>query len=171
MCKGIYRTAMRKKSLILFATLFLGVLFSVEATILAEKSKEIIFLTGSHVMSFSEQEMIYTPPAREDENTVYMIVDEYPRFQYSQGMRHFVDQNIIYPEKAISKHIEGVVLVNFVIERDGSISSPRIIRGIGGGCDEEVLRVVQLFPPARPGKIAGNPVRVSFTLPIRFELK
>ena len=66
--------------------------------------------------------------------------------------------------------IEGTVFVTFVIERDGSVTDVKILRGIGGGCDEEALRVVRNMPKCEPGKQRGKPVRVQFNMPIKFTL-
>ena len=67
-------------------------------------------------------------------------------------------------------NIEGLVLVSFVVEKDGNISNASVLRGIGGGCDEEALRVVARMPAWKPGQQGGKPVRVRYTLPMRFKL-
>ena len=67
--------------------------------------------------------------------------------------------------------IQGVVYVTFVVEPDGSISNVRVIRGIGGGCDEEAIRVVKMMPKWIPGNQRGKPVRVQFNMPIKFTLQ
>jgi protein TonB len=64
-----------------------------------------------------------------------------------------------------------VVYVTFVVEKDGSIGQARVLRGIGGGCDEEALRVVRSMPKWEPGIQRGKPVRVQYNLPFRFTLK
>jgi len=78
--------------------------------------------------------------------------------------------NIKYPEVARTSGITGTVYVQFVVEKDGSISDVKVVRGIGGGCDEEAVRVVKSMPRWKPGKQRGQPVRVYFTLPIEFKL-
>ncbi len=67
--------------------------------------------------------------------------------------------------------IQGTVYVTFVIETDGAVSHVKVLRGIGGGCDEEAVRVVTLMPDWKPGYQDGEPVRVQFNLPIRFILR
>ena len=67
--------------------------------------------------------------------------------------------------------IQGMVYVTFVVERDGSITDVRVLRGIGGGCDEEAIRVVSAMPKWTPGKQRGKPVRVQYNLPVRFTLQ
>ena len=72
---------------------------------------------------------------------------------------------------ARDKEIQGSVFVTFIVNKDGSINNPTILRGIGSGCDEEAIRVVKLMPNWEPGKIKGKPVPVQYNLPINFNLK
>jgi protein TonB len=67
--------------------------------------------------------------------------------------------------------IQGRVFVTFVVERDGSVTDVRVLRGIGGGCDEEAIRVVQNMPKWSPGKQRGKSVRVQYNLPVKFTLQ
>ncbi len=67
--------------------------------------------------------------------------------------------------------IQGRVYVTFVVETNGSITDVRLLRGIGGGCDEEAIRVVKMMSKWTPGKQRGKPVRVQFNLPVRFVLQ
>jgi protein TonB len=69
----------------------------------------------------------------------------------------------------LKEKAEGVVYISFVVERDGSIGSTEVLRGVGGGCDEEALRVVRAMPDWSPGRMDGVPVRVRYNLPIRFK--
>jgi TonB family protein len=82
----------------------------------------------------------------------------------------FVGENLDYPADARRKGIQGKVYVEFFIEKDGSITNPRIIQGIGGGCDEEVLRVISKSPKWNPGMQKGKSVRQRYTLPMIFSL-
>ena len=89
-----------------------------------------------------------------------------------QAMLQFIYDNIQYPEIARQEGIQGTVVVSFVVEKDGSITNPKIIRSIGAGCGEEVLRLVSLMTEKwTPGMQRGKPVRVQFNLPVRFKLK
>ena len=88
-----------------------------------------------------------------------------------EGMYKYLAENIKYPEQAKSEGIQGRVFVGFVIEADGSVTNAQVLRGIGGGCDEEALRVVEAMPNWTPGKQQGKPVRVQFNLPIIFKLQ
>lgn len=88
-----------------------------------------------------------------------------------QAMMKFVATNVQYPEEAKEKEISGRVLVGFIVEKDGSVNEVKIVRGIGGGCDEEAVRVVKAMPKWIPGKDKGKPVRVYYTLPLTFKLQ
>lgn len=100
------------------------------------------------------------------------VVDESP--EYPGGMEalyKYLAENIHYPEQAKNDQIQGRVVISFVVEKDGSISDAKVVRGIGGGCDEEALRVVNAMPKWTPGKMRGEVVRVNFNLPITFKLQ
>jgi protein TonB len=86
-------------------------------------------------------------------------------------MMKFIAENVKYPAMAREAGISGNVFVSFVVNRNGEISNVKILRGIGGGCDEEAIRVVRLMPSWIPGKQNGKPVPVQFNLPIKFILK
>ena len=106
-----------------------------------------------------------------DNDSVFQIVDQMPEFPGGmEAMMKFVASNVKYPEAAKDKNIEGRVFVSFVIEKDGSVSNVKVLRGIGGGCDEEAVRVVKSMPNWTPGKQKGEPVRVSFQMPFMFKL-
>lgn len=83
----------------------------------------------------------------------------------------YLAQNIQYPEQAKQENIQGRVVISFVIEKDGSIAEVQVLRGIGGGCDEEALRVVNAMPKWTPGKVRGENVRVKYALPVTFKLQ
>lgn len=100
------------------------------------------------------------------------VVDESP--EYPGGMEalyKYLAENIHYPEQAKNDQIQGRVVISFVVEKDGGISDAKVVRGIGGGCDEEALRVVNAMPKWTPGKMRGEVVRVNFHLPITFKLQ
>jgi periplasmic protein TonB len=86
------------------------------------------------------------------------------------GWNKYLSDNLKYPTQARRMGIEGTVYVAFVVNTDGSIQDVQVIRGIGGGCDEEAIRVVSAAPRWEPGKQRGKPVRVRMRLPIRFKL-
>ena len=75
-----------------------------------------------------------------------------------------------YPAAALEKGIEGTVYIAFIVEKDGSITNAKVIKGIGKPCDMEALRVIRAMPKWIPGTQKGNPVRVQFNMPIKFKL-
>ncbi len=97
------------------------------------------------------------------------VMPEFPGGE--QAMMKFVSENVQYPEKAKEKEISGRVLVGFIVEKDGSVNEVKIVRGIGGGCDEEAVRVVKAMPKWKPGKQDGKTVRVSYTMPFFFKMQ
>lgn len=109
--------------------------------------------------------------AQADSSEIFVVVEESPQFPGGEeGRVEYLQKNIIYPEKAEKNGIEGTVYVTFVVERDGSTSNVRILRGIGGGCDEVALEAVRNMPDWKPGKQKGRPVRVQFNMPLKFKL-
>ena len=97
------------------------------------------------------------------------VMPEFPGGE--QAMMQFVADNVKYPQEAIDKEISGRVMVGFVVEKDGSISDVKVVKGIGGGCDEEAVRVVNAMPKWKPGMDKGKPVRVSYMMPFTFKLQ
>lgn len=87
-----------------------------------------------------------------------------------QGWQNYLSQNLSYPNEAREKGIEGTVLVAFVVNTDGTVSNVEILRGIGGGCDEEVVRIIKGSANWTPGKEGGKPVRSRMRLPLTFKL-
>ena len=106
------------------------------------------------------------------EAEVFTIVEQMPSFPGGDAkMYEYLGKNIKYPQIARETGIQGRVFVNFVVEPDGSVSNVKVLRGIGGGCDEEAMRVVKAMPKWSPGKQRGKTVRVSYTLPVVFKLQ
>jgi len=124
----------------------------------------------------NEQLEEYVPVEIEEEEVVeqeiFTIVEEMPEFP--GGMTKLADylaKNIKYPQMARESGIQGRVFVNFVVEPDGSVSNVTVMRSLGGGCDEEAMRVVKSMPKWKPGKQRGKAVRVSYILPVNFKLQ
>ncbi|MBK8443334.1 MAG: energy transducer TonB [Sphingobacteriales bacterium] len=102
--------------------------------------------------------------------TTYDVVELMPQFPGGDAeLLKYLRSNIQYPEEAKRLKIEGKVFVSFVVEKDGNIANAKVLRGIGGGCNEEALRVIQNMPKWVPGLQGGEPVSVSFKLPIVFK--
>jgi protein TonB len=110
------------------------------------------------------------PEAPEDRP--FEIVEDMPSYKGGEEARlAFLRDNLRYPNNAREIGIQGAVYVSFIVERDGSITNVEILRGIGGGCDEETLRVAKLMPKWNPGKQRNRPVRTYFRMPVRFALQ
>lgn len=106
------------------------------------------------------------------EQEIFQIVEEMPAFPGGEGkLMEYVAKNIKYPQIARETGIQGRVFVGFVVEPDGSISNVKLLRGIGGGCDEEAMRVIKSLPKWKPGKQRGKAVRVSYQIPVFFKLQ
>jgi protein TonB len=111
------------------------------------------------------------PPVEEKADQIFDVVETMPTPPGGmEGWNKYLSSNLKYPTQARRMGIEGTVYVVFVVNTDGSIQDVEILRGIGGGCDEEAMRVVAAAPNWEPGKQRGKPVRVKMRLPIRFKL-
>ncbi len=111
------------------------------------------------------------PPVEEKADQIFDVVETMPTPPGGmEGWNKYLSNNLKYPTQARRMGIEGTVYVVFVVNTDGSIQDVEILRGIGGGCDEEAMRVVAAAPKWEPGKQRGKPVRVKMRLPIRFKL-
>lgn len=122
------------------------------------------------------EEYVYEAPEIEEEEIVeaeiFTVVEQMPEFPGGAAeMTRFIQKNIKYPMMARESDIQGRVYINFVVEPDGSVSNVTVMRGIGGGCDEEAVRIVNMMPKWNPGKQRGIVVRCSFTVPIVFRLQ
>ncbi len=109
--------------------------------------------------------------AKEDTDEIFVIVEEQPQFPggNSEFLKYLRD-NMRYPRQARSMAIEGRVYVQAIVGKDGSLDDVQVLKGIGGGCDEEALRVVKLSPKWKPGRQRGNNVRTKIVIPIVFKL-
>ena len=105
------------------------------------------------------------------ENTVFFIVEEMPEFPGGEeGLLKFVTENTKYPEVAKEKKIQGKVYVQFVINRDGNVEDVKLAKGVDPLLDEAAMNIVKSMPQWKPGKQRGQYVKVSFTIPINFQL-
>jgi protein TonB len=99
-------------------------------------------------------------------------VEVMPAFPGGESeMMKYLGNNLKYPERAKDAEAQGTVLISFVVDKEGKISNPTIKRGIGFGCEEEAIRVIQKMPIWSPGKMNGQTVNVEYVLPIRFTLR
>ena len=103
---------------------------------------------------------------------VFQVVEEMPEFPGGQQkMLEFIYKNIKYPAAAREEGLEGLVVIRFVVDKEGNTKDHEIVRGGGGGMGEEALRVVKTMPQWKPGKQKGKKVAVSYNLPVRFKLQ
>lgn len=106
-----------------------------------------------------------------DDDEVYGAVDVMPEyFGGVNAMFDFIQKNVNYPESAKKKGIEGRVFVQFVVEKDGSLSSFQVLRGVNDELNDEAIRVLKMMPKWKPGMKDGKPVRVQYTMPFKFQL-
>jgi len=106
------------------------------------------------------------------EEEIFTMVEEMPSFPGGEdSLYKYLGMNIRYPLAAKSNGIQGIVYVTFVISKNGSVKDVKLLRGIGGGCDEEAIRVVQEMPNWNPGKQRGKNVNVQINMPIKFTVR
>jgi len=154
------------------------------------RMKKNILLSSIIFFSINLSSAWSQAPVASGDTTIYKAAEEMPRFPgceqldttiqvkaqcAQQSLLKFIYQNIQYPYFAREKGIEGTVVVSFVVEKDGTITQPKIVKDIGEGCGVEALRVVNLMSEYQirwaPGKNKKEAVRVAFTLPVRFKLE
>lgn len=105
------------------------------------------------------------------QDEVYIRVEENPEFMGGLGtLKEFIKKNLIYPNQCKEAGIQGRVLIMMIVEKDGSISNPRVVHGVDTLLDDEALRLANLLPKFKPGMDKGSPVRVEIVIPIDFEL-
>ncbi len=124
--------------------------------------------------TIQEITVIETPKIEEPEeeaDKIFLVVEQ--TAAPKEGMAafyKFISDNIRYPSQARRMGIEGKVFVEFVVDRDGTLTQFTVVKGIGAGCDEEAIRVLKIAPPWNPGKQRGRPVRQRMVIPIFFKL-
>lgn len=107
-----------------------------------------------------------------DADKVFQFVEEAPSFPGGEEkLFEYLNKNIKYPRIANENNIQGRVYVTFVVDKEGKVTEAKVLRGIGGGCDEEALRVVKNMPEWKPGRQNGRSVKVQYNLPVVFNLK
>jgi protein TonB len=113
-----------------------------------------------------------TDPVVVEEEKVFTVVEEMPTFPGGEEqLFKYLRNNIKFPAVARENGIQGRVFVTFVVDKDGKVKDAKILRGIGGGCDEEALRVIRNMPDWKAGKQNGRAVSVQYNLPVNFTLK
>ena len=111
-------------------------------------------------------------PQKEEEAPIYSVVEQQAQFPGGEAaLLAYVAKNIKYPAIAVEQEIQGTVQLRFVVEANGSIGDVQVIKSLESHCDKEAIRVVKSLPRFIPGKQQGRPVRVWFTLPVRYSIQ
>jgi periplasmic protein TonB len=112
------------------------------------------------------------PAAADDEEQVYITVEEMPSFPGGLDALHeYLKSNIRYPQEERDQGVEGIVLVSFIVREDGSLSDIKVERSISDGLSEEAVRIISSMPDWEPGYQKGEAVSTQVQLPIRFALR
>lgn len=145
-----------------------------------EKELEYIYnfvyeLAGvNQKLAFRESNVPARGPAFDDVVSYYDC-DQRPTFcnsaEISTFMEKWVYPNLKYPVSAVRDGIQGRVMVDFIIDKDGKVTDVRVVRSVDPDLDDEAVRIVSASPKWRPGKMAGNKVRTSITIPVEFRLR
>ena len=107
-----------------------------------------------------------------EEEQIFQVVEEMPEFPGGQAeCMKWLGKNMKYPQISQENGVQGRVIVQFVVNSDGSIVDAQVVRGVDPYLDKEALRVIGLMPKWKPGKQRGKAVRVKFTLPVMFRLQ
>jgi TonB family protein len=130
----------------------------------------ILFIGSRPENTVMANSQLSLSPAATEDTTIYTIVDQTPTFPGGEeALAKFLSKNIHYPKQAQEKNIQGIVTVTFVVTSDGSLDKIKTVgKVLGGGLEEESIRVVQIMPNWNPGKQKGKVVSVAFNLPIRY---
>ena len=107
-----------------------------------------------------------------EDNEIFKIVEKMPEFPGGMAAcLKFLANNIKYPAIAQESNIQGKVIIQFVVNKDGSIVDPVVVRSVDPHLDKEALRVISMMPKWTPGMQRGKPVRVKYTVPVTFRLQ
>ena len=113
-----------------------------------------------------------TASAQTDSEKVYNTCQVMPQFPGGEkALMEFIATNLKYPQQAVKDDMQGMVLVDFVINTEGKVTDPKIVRSLSPECDAEVIRVVGIMPAWTPGQQDGKTVNVKYTLPVMFKTK
>lgn len=106
-----------------------------------------------------------------DEGEIFQVVEQMPEFPGGMNaLLSYLAKNIKYPSVAQDNNIQGRVYISFVVNKDGSIVDPEIVKSVDPSLDKEAMRVIRAMPKWNPGKQRGKPVRVKYTVPVLFKL-
>ena len=121
-------------------------------------------------VDLDEIDYVEVEPEPEEEE-IFMVVEDAPEFPGgTQALLDYLRKNIKYPPICRENGIQGRVLVSFVVNKDGAIVEPQVVKSVNKQLDQEALRVISTMPNWKPGKQRGKPVRVKYTVPVNFRL-
>lgn len=127
---------------------------------------------GGEVLRIKEEIAPPEPPKHVEDNKIFEVVEQNPMFPGGNGaLMSWLSQNIKYPVIAAENGVKGRVIVQFVVEKDGSITDVVVVKSVDPSLDKEATRVIKNMPHWIPGRQNGSPVRVRFTVPVTFTLQ
>lgn len=136
-------------------------------------SDEVVYeIEAVEIENIDERPIAFPDMEEETEDPIFLVVEEMPQFPGGEeALKNYIRSNIVYPKSEIDKETQGLVVVSFVVEKDGSISNIKILKSLSKNCDEESIRLVSAMPKWIPGKQRGQVVRVTINYPIRFSMQ
>ena len=121
-------------------------------------------------VDIDQYDIVEVEPEPEEEE-VFMVVEDQPEFPGgTAALLEYLRKNIKYPAICRENNIQGRVIVSFIVNKDGGIVEPEVIKGVNPSLDKEALRVISGMPKWKPGSQRGKPVRVKYTVPVNFRL-
>lgn len=138
----------------------------------ADIEEDIMASTEDNVewVDLDEYEVVEVEPEPEEEE-IFMVVEDQPEFPGgTAALLDYLRKNIKYPAICRENNIQGRVLVTFIVNKDGAIVEPEVVKSVHPQLDREALRVISTMPNWKPGSQRGKPVRVKYTVPVNFRL-
>lgn len=127
---------------------------------------------GSEVLKIKDEIAQPEPPKNTEDNTIFQVVEQQPSFPGGDAaLMSWLKQNLKYPLMAAEMSIQGRVIAQFVVEKDGSITDVKVAKSVDPSLDKEAVRVIKSMPHWIAGRQNGSPVRVRYTLPVTFKLQ
>ncbi|MBO7110629.1 MAG: energy transducer TonB [Bacteroidaceae bacterium] len=138
----------------------------------ADIEEDIMASTEDNVewVDLDDYEVVEVEPEPEEEE-IFMVVEDQPEFPGgTAALLEYLRKNIKYPAICRENNIQGRVLVTFIVNKDGAIVEPEVVKSVNPSLDKEALRVISTMPNWKPGSQRGKPVRVKYTVPVNFRL-
>ena len=121
-------------------------------------------------VDIDDYDVVTVEPEPEEEE-IFMVVEDQPEFPGgTAALLEYLRKNIKYPAICRENNIQGRVLVTFIVNKDGAIVEPEVVKSVNPSLDKEALRVISQMPNWKPGSQRGKPVRVKYTVPVNFRL-